>query len=199
MKETESMTENDLLSQMASDSGSAPDQIDGLKDEALDAISRLAQRASNLTQEIAKTEEYLKEQKNALVEITDEQLPEALEEMNLAKFTLKDGSEISVNPLYAASIPKDRRAEAFAWLRDHQFGDLVKNNISVTFGRGEDEKAKDFVGFCTGKGFVPNQLEKVEPMTLKGWLREQVEAGNPIPLDLFGAFITQRATIKRSK
>jgi len=193
------MTEKDLLSQMASDSGNAPDQIDGLKDEALDAISSLAQGAANLEQEIATTEEALKEKKAALHKITDEQLPEALEEMNLQKFTLKDGSEISVKPIYAASIPKDRRDEAFAWLRDHQFGDLVKNNVSVTFGRGEDEVAKDFVGLCSRQGFVPNQLEKVEPMTLKAWLREQVEAGHPIPLDLFGAFISQRATIKRSR
>ena len=91
--------------------------------------------------------------------------------MNLQKFTLTDGSEISVKPIYAASIPKDRRDEAFQWLRDHEFGDLVKNNVTVTFGRGEDETAKDFIGFC----------------------------GDPIPLDLFGAFISQRATIKRSK
>ena len=193
------MTEKDLLSQMASDSGNAPDQIDSLKDESLDAISNLAQGAANLEREIAKTEETLKEKKAALHKITDEQLPEALEEMNLQKFTLKDGSEISVKPIYAASIPKDRRDEAFAWLRDNKFGDLVKNNVSVTFGRGEDEAAKDFVGFCADKGFVPNQLEKVEPMTLKAWLREQVEAGHPIPLDLFGAFISQRAIIKRSK
>ena len=193
------MAENNLLSEMAADSGNAPDQIDNLNDAALDAISKLAQGAANLAREIADTEELLKGRKAALHKITDEQLPEALEEMNLQKFTLKDGSEISVKPIYAASIPKDRRDEAFAWLRDHKFGDLVKNNVSVTFGRGEDEAAKDFVGFCADKGFVPNQLEKVEPMTLKAWLREQVEAGHPIPLDLFGALISQRAIIKRSK
>ena len=36
-------------------------------------------------------------------------------------------------------------------------------------------------------------------MTLKAWLRERVEAGDPIPLDLFGAYISTHATIKRSK
>ena len=135
----------------------------------------------------------------ALYKIIDEQLPEALEEMGLQKFTLTDGSEISVKPIYAASIPVDRRPEAFEWLRDHGFGDLVKNNVTVTFGRGEDEDARDFVDFCDAQGFVPSQTEKVEPSTLKAWLRERVEAGDPIPLDLFGAFISQRATIKRSK
>ena len=119
--------------------------------------------------------------------------------MNLQKFTLTDGSEISVKPIYAASIPKDRRDEAFQWLRDHEFGDLVKNNVTVTFGRGEDDTAKDFIGLCGEQGFVPSQIEKVEPMTLKAWLRERVEEGDPIPLDLFGAFISQRATIKRRK
>ena len=193
------MAKNNLLSEMASDSGNAPDQIDNLKNESLDAISKLAQSAANLEQEIAETEETLKAQKAALHKITDERLPETLEEMNLQQFTLKDGSQISVKPIYAASIPKERREEAFGWLREHHFGDLVKNNVSVTFGRGEDEIAKDFIGLCADKGFVPNQIEKVEPMTLKAWLREQVEAGNPVPLDLFGAFISQRAFIKRIK
>ncbi len=190
---------NDLLSEMASDSGGAPDRLDTLDTSKLDGVSRLAAEAANLERDISDAEFLLKDKKQALHKITDEQLPEALEEMGLQKFTLTDGSEIAVKPIYAASIPRDRREEAFQWLRDHEFGDLVKNNVSVTFGRGEDSIAKDFVGLCGAQGFVPNQQEKVEPMTLKAWLRERVEAGDPIPLDLFGAFISQRATIKRSK
>ena len=190
---------DDLLSEMAADSVAPPDKLDKLRSDDLDGVSRLAQEAAELEQEIASVEQKLKDKKKALYKITDEQLPEALEEMNLQKFTLTDGSEISVKPIYAASIPKDRRDEAFQWLRDHEFGDLVKNNVTVTFGRGEDDTAKDFIGLCGEQGFVPSQIEKVEPMTLKAWLRERVEEGDPIPLDLFGAFISQRATIKRSK
>ncbi len=190
---------DDLLSEMAADSVAPPDKLDKLRSDDLDGVSRLAQEAAELEQEIASVEQKLKDKKKALYKITDEQLPEALEEMNLQKFTLTDGSEISVKPIYAASIPKDRRDEAFQWLRDHEFGDLVKNNVTVTFGRGEDDTAKDFIGLCGEQGFVPSQIEKVEPMTLKAWLRERVEEGDPIPLDLFGAFISQRATIKRRK
>ena len=190
---------SDLLSEMASDSGEGPDKLDTLDSSKLDGVSRLATQAASLEREISDVEQLLKGKKQALHKITDEQLPEALEEMGLQKFTLTDGAEISVKPIYAASIPVGRREEAFQWLRDHEFGDLVKNNVTVTFGRGEDETAKAFVGLCGSQGFVPSQLEKVEPMTLKAWLRERVEAGDPIPLDLFGAFISQRATIKRSK
>ena len=190
---------NDLLSEMASDSGDTPDKLDGLSSSKLDGVSRLAQEAALLEKEIAQYEQFAKEKKQALHKIMDEQLPEALEEMGLQKFTLTDGAEISVKPIYSASIPRDRKEEAFEWLRNHEFGDLVKNNVPVTFGRGEDETAKEFVSLCGSQGFVPSQLEKVEPMTLKAWLRERVEEGDAIPLDLFGAFISQRAIIKRSK
>tara|TARA_R110002020_G_scaffold16580_3_gene58571 strand:+ start:1021 stop:1575 length:555 start_codon:yes stop_codon:yes gene_type:complete len=184
---------------MMSDSGQSEDHLDKLNDNKLDAVARLASEAADKEAAIRTLEEKLKEEKAALHKITDEQLPEALEEMNLQKFTLTDGSEISVKPIYSASIPKDRRDEAYGWLRENGFGDLVKNNITVTFGRGEDEKAVEFQGLAMSNGFEPIQLEKVEPMTLKGWLRERVEAGDAVPLDLFGAFISNRATIKRSK
>ena len=190
---------NKLISEMSRDSGDKSDKIDTLDSDKLDGVARLAQEAAILEKEIAEFEQFAKEKKQALHKITDEQLPEALEEMGLQKFTLTDGAEISVKPIYSASIPKDRKDEAFQWLRDHEFGDLVKNNVTVTFGRGEDTIAKDFVDLCGSQGFTPSQLEKVEPMTLKAWLRERVEAGGPVPLDLFGAFISQRATIKRSK
>ena len=190
---------NKLLSEMSQDSGDKSDKIDTLDSDKLDGVARLAQEAAILEREIAEFEQFAKEKKQALHKITDEQLPEALEEMGLQKFTLTDGAEISVKPIYSASIPRDRKDEAFQWLRDHEFGDLVKNNVTVTFGRGEDTIAKDFVDLCGSQGFTPSQLEKVEPMTLKAWLRERVEAGDAVPLDLFGAFISQRATIKRSK
>ena len=189
----------DLLSEMLTDSSTDFDKIDSLREGELDAVARLATEAGVLQEEISVMEGLLKDKKKALLEITDGQLPDALEHMGLEKFTLTDGSEIAPKVFYGASIPRDRRDEAYEWLRDHEFGDLVKNNVTVTFGRGEDETAKEFIELCGAKGFMPNQSEKVEPMVLKAWLRERVEAGDPIPLDLFGAYISNRATIKRSK
>ncbi len=189
----------DILEQMAQDSSANSDQLDKLDDSKLDKVARLASEAARLQEDLDRTEEEAKHFKKALYKVTDELLPEALEELNLQKFTLKDGSEISVKPIYAASIPKDRRDEAYDWLREHGDGDIIKNNITVTFGKGEDQDAEAFMLVCGNQGFTPQQIEKIEPMTLKAWLREKVEAGHAIPLDLFGAFISQRASIKRGK
>ena len=190
---------SDILDKMVQDSSSKNDQLDKLDDYKLDKISRLANEASSLQEDVERLEDELKNFKKAYYRVTDELLPEALEELNLEKFTLKDGSEIAVKPVYAASIPKDKRNEAYDWLRVHGDGDIIKNNVTVTFGKGEDQDAQAFMLMCGDQGFTPQQQEKIEPMTLKAWVREKVEAGHPIPLELFGAFISQRATIKRKR
>ena len=75
--------------------------------------------------------------------------------------------------------------------------DLIKNNVTCTFGRGEDDAANQFLSFAEKSGYTPLQKTEVHPQTLKAWVREQTETGNSFPMDLFGAYIGQRATIKR--
>ena len=48
------------------------------------------------------------------------------------------------------------------------------------------------------KGFHPEQKTHIHSMTLKGFIREQVEKGNNIDLDLFGAFVGRTAEVKRN-
>ena len=109
---------------------------------------------------------------------------------------MDDGSTVSVQTFYGASIPKDRTEEAFNWLRTNNYGDLIKNVVSVSFGRNEDNVAKSVAGELQSKGFATSQKEWVEPMTLKAFVKEQVEAGRAIPSDLFGIFTGRKAKIK---
>ena len=48
-----------------------------------------------------------------------------------------------------------------------------------------------------GHGLLPEQNTGVHPSTLKAWIKERMEAGDEFPMDLFGAYIGQRAIIKR--
>ena len=50
-----------------------------------------------------------------------------------------------------------------------------------------------------GQGYVTDQKEEVHPQKLRAWIKERVEAGEDFPMELFGAYIGQRAVIKRSK
>jgi len=46
------------------------------------------------------------------------------------------------------------------------------------------------------EGYQSTQRESVEPSTLRAFVREQYEAGRELPMDLLGAFIGHKTTIK---
>lgn len=167
-----------------------------VSDDNLKAIAQLARRAKLLEKEVGDLEAVLKERQGQLRKITEETLPEALNTLGLRSFKMEDGSSIDVKEYYSASIPADRKAEAFAWLREHGYDDMIKNTVSVQFGRGEDEACGALISSLVSQGLPAEQAQKVEPMTLKAWVKEQMTQGNEVPSELFGVFVGQKATIK---
>jgi hypothetical protein len=139
----------------------------------------------------------LKLTNEAIRKIENEDIPTIMAEAGVRSLTTDDGIEVKVTPFYAASIPKDRLEEAFEWLRSHGHGDLVKNTVSVTFGRQEDHKAQSLLEHLYHEGFPANNTEKVEPMTLKAFVKEQMEAGAEFPEELFGVYHGNKATLKQ--
>ena len=167
-----------------------------VQDEQITGIAALARRAKSLEKEIEDSEETLKGLKDKYRKIIVEAIPEALAEMGMSSFRMEDGSSIDVKPFYSASITEARRAEAFQWLRDHGFDDIIKNTVSVRFGRGEDELCNRLLSTLGQQGFPVEQSEKVEASTLKAWVKERVVRGEEFPMELFGAYIGKKAVIK---
>merc|ERR1739841_16078 len=120
-------------------------------------------------------------------------------EMGLSHLKLSDGSTVDVKPNYSASISIANREKAFTWLRENGLGDIIKNEISVSFGRNEDNKAADYAELAKGQGLEPMQKLKVEPMTLKALVRERMEAGKEMPTELFNIYVGNKTTIKRKQ
>ena len=75
------------------------------------------------------------------------------------------------------------------------YEDLIKNTITASFGRGQDNQVSELIKVCEDNGFAYNKKEKVEPMTLKAFVREQIEEGKKIPFDLFGVYIANKTKI----
>jgi len=167
-----------------------------VKDEDLHNLSELAKRAKTLEKELEDLERVMKERKEQYRKLTENTIPEALTTLGMRSFRMSDGSSIDIKPFYQATITDARRAEAYTWLREHGFDDIIKNTVSVRFGRGEDDLCSALLNLLGEKGFPAEQAEKVEPMTLKAWVREQVERGNEFPTELFGVYIGQKAIIK---
>jgi hypothetical protein len=87
----------------------------------------------------------------------------------------------------------------YKWLRDNGLGDIIKNDITVSFGRHEDKEAVDYANLAKGQGFEPTQKLKVEPMTLKALVRERIEAGKEMPMDIFNVFVGNRTKLTKKQ
>ena len=162
------------------------------------ALSDQVVKLRSLEDEIKIAEENLKQLKKQEEVLSGEIIPTMMTEINIKTMKLADGSAIEVKPVYGASIPTARKEEAFKWLRDNGLGDLIKNEVTVSFGRNEDNKAAEYAVLAQGQGYQPTQKLKVEPMTLKALVRERIESGKDMPSDLFNVFAGNRTKITRA-
>lgn len=172
-------------------------QLDALSADKLSLVSKLALQQQGLELQIAETEAALKRLQAQLRTVTEEQLPEAMAELGITELVLSDGSHITVVNEYYASIPRAMEQRAFRWLADRNFDSLLKHSFTLQFGRGEKERADEFRCLIGANAYEANEKMAVHPQTLKAFVREQAEAGTPVPEDLFGVYVINRAKIRR--
>ena len=176
------------------------DQQDAMKKTGnIQSLADQVERLEDFDFSIKKTEEQLKELKKRRDHVSGEVIPTMMSEMGLAELKLHDGSHLKVSTSYKAHISEANKEMAYNWLRENGLGDIIKNEISVSFGRNEDNKAADYAELAKSNGFQPTQKMKVEPMTLKALVRERIEAGKEMPTEIFGVFSENKTTIKRNK
>jgi hypothetical protein len=158
-------------------------------------IAELCNKLLDVQKEVTTLEDKLKKKKEEELKLSEQDIPNLMQKAGVAALKLTDGSSVEIKPYYGARIPASRTDEAFDWLRENNYGDLIKNNVTLTFGRNEDNVAKTLVDELRQKGHNVKQAEKVEPMTLKAFVREQIEKGKNVPADLFGVYVATRTKI----
>ena len=161
----------------------------------IESVSKLCEELQAVQATVTELEDKLQEKKEEERKLSEERIPNMMHEMGVSLIKLKNGAAVEIKPFYAAKIPTDRVDEAFQWLRDNGQGDLIKNNVSLTFGKSQDEQAKMLVDELRNKGHNVKQAEKVEPMTLKAFVKEQIEKGKDVPADLFGVYVATRTKL----
>ena len=169
------------------------------KTDNIQSLADQVERLESLQSRLALQEENMKSTKKELEHLSGEVIPTMMSEMGLSHLKLMDGSSVDVKPNYSATITVANREKAFNWLRQNGLGDIIKNEISVSFGRNEDNKAADYAALAEERGYQPTQKMKVEPMTLKALVRERIEGGKEMPTEIFNIFVGNKTTIKRKQ
>ena len=189
---------SELLFDMEADQATAS-SIEKMDNTGLASVAEIARAVRNQEDLVNKLDDELKEANRELLKLTDEDLPAMLLELGLSSFELEDGSKVTVRPTYGAHIKAENKATAFDWLRQNGFDDIIKNTVSCNFGRGEDQEASQFIDYAQGLGYAAEQKTDVHHSTLKAFVKERVQNGETFPMELFGAYVGQRANIARKK
>lgn len=169
-------------------------------------VVALGEKLERLDAEAAELEARLRAKSKEIRQLADRELPDALGQLGLQELTLADGVKVGLKEVVSAGIGDENREQAHGWLRAEGHGDLIKNEVTVTFGKGEDEYAEKLVariqeahedgelrfGSC-------EQRERVHPQTLLAFIREQLRGGAPLPLEMFKVYVGQVAQVKRPK
>ena len=185
---------SELVNQMEKDQTEVLDRPENIK-----SLANQVKKLRDLEDEVKADEQALKDKEKEIERISGEVIPTLLSEMGLSSLKLADGSAVDVKPYYSANISIKNREAAYNWLRSNGLGDIIKNEITVSFGKNEDNKAAEYANLAKGQGYQPTQKMKVEPMTLKALVRERIEAGKEMPTEIFGVFSENKTTIKRNK
>ena len=188
MKEVKSMSQIDY-EQDRVQSVTQADAAKSLSDKVIEL--------KNLEDEISNAEKSVSKLKEQAKQLSQFEIPAMMEEMHITKLKLKDGESVEIKKVYGASIPKDQQEAAFTWLRNNGLGDIIKNDITVTFGRDEDNKALQYADLAKSNGFEPIQRETVHAVTLKALVRERLENNLEMPSDIFKIYAGNSTKIKR--
>lgn len=171
--------------------------------EGADDLARVAAMADMLRQSanrVAALEDDLAKANAELRKIEEEDFPDLLEEVGLTEVTLTDGTKIKLDKDIRCGISEERRPRAHAWLRNNNFGGLIKSVLMLEFGVGQDNEKQEIAKhLAQDLGLSPIAKETIHPATLKSFIKEQREKGESPPEDVFAISPFNKVKLKAPK
>jgi len=157
-------------------------------------------------------EEELKTASKAVEEMAMVTLPDLLDSVGIDHVGVPAKGnhaafDVVMKPYYRATIAaawtEERKAAAFAALSSLKAGDLIRRTVTISIPNTNpraEELAMRFVGMADKVGLESEVAKTVPWNSLTSWVKERVEDGKPLPpLDVIGATVGRKATIKERK
>lgn len=156
------------------------------QDDLLTTITVLSRKLTRLIEEAENQSAALEKTQLAIKEVSEKQLPDLMSSVGLTEMMVA-GRKVFLKDDYFANVSKERQAAAFAWLRERNMGSVIKEEVVVPVS------SKDAL-IQAGIAFEPRG--SIHASTLKALVKEQIEAGNEFPRELFGVHVATKAVVK---
>lgn len=185
----------DDLSAYAADA--AAPVIEG--EDRLAVITRLARELRDAKEHLTELDQHHKDAAARVKALEEGDLPEAMRAAGQVKCRTTDGYDLTLGETLRASIPPVNLPQAVMWLDAHGQGAIIKRDIGLKFGKGEDQQAAHALDAITSAGFKPSDKQSVHPQTLAAVIREMLAEGVEVPMDLLGAFVQPHVKMTQAK
>lgn len=162
--------------------------------QKIKSLAALAREQIEIEDGIAQLEKNLLDMKDHLKKVSEFQIPELFNELGLEEFKLANGFKVKVGPYYQAKITDEK---AFDWLEDRGHADIVKGEFIIHYRRNNVNDLAAFKALAAQMGFTVSDKLGVHPMTLKAFVRNQIETGQEIDRELFNVFTGFKTKIGR--
>lgn len=138
---------------------------------------------------------------NKAMRLSEAEIPEAMKAIGLKKLPLEDGSELEIKEDDYGSYTKPNEPAVFRWLRKNGHASMIKNQLSILFGKDDATKIKKLEKVLSQKGYAGIVVEKKESVhagTFKAFVREQLLEGKALPKQI-AIFHKSETVIKEPK
>ena len=163
----------------------------------LNQLQELAEQQAKAEARMADLEAQMVKAKDVWKDLAERQIPELMDKIGMTEFKTTSGLTVEIAEKIRASIPVAKKPLAFAWLKRNGNDAMIKRTISIAFGMGEEEKANAFMEANSEYELADDA--KVHPATLSAFVKDKLEKGEEIPLDLFGVYRERSSKIKQTK
>lgn len=165
--------------------------------DKLEQLTTLATAFVAAKKKVGELESELQEAKARFLALEREDLPQLMKELELKEVRLKSGERVALGEGLDVGITEANLPKAVAWLDERGFGGIVKTAVTAAFSRAEREQAKALYKELVNRHVDAQHKASIHHSTLKAFVKEQMAAGAPLPMDLFGVRTYDKATVSK--
>jgi len=177
------------------------DKVEGIDtsnvpQDDLAMLKELGDTLNDLNNKVLAAEVEISDLKATRTHVAEELIPDLMNKVGLKLIQLDDGAKIQINEFVDARI-KDPEV-AFNWLRATNNESIIKNQIQVVLGRGDDAKAQEILQTLKENDVDADLKITVHNQTLKAFCRDALdnpELAESLPREAFGIYQGKRAKI----
>lgn len=172
--------------------------------DKLDRVRDAARKLRDLYLQQADLNDQLVAIKKAINDYESHDLVDIFNEAGVAALSLDAEGNLPAYdaekiPFYSAKIPEGEEEKAWRWFEDAGHEELIKTSFTLAFGMGDYKVAKKFEDGLVKAKLEYNKKVGVHASTLLAFVKKELKANHPLPLDVLGVYVGEVVKLKARK